>query len=63
MELFRVQAERATERAEKAEQKIKSLELNLLHKEQENTSLMHRRNVLEFDLEDTRDKLKSSEAK
>lgn len=63
MELFRVQAERATERAEKAEQKNKSLELNLLHKEQENASLTHRRDVLEVDLEKTRDKLKSSEAK
>jgi len=61
--LFRVQAERATERAEKAEQKNKSLEQSLLQKEQEVSSLTHRRDVLEADLEKTRDKLKSSEVK
>lgn len=59
--MLRVQADHATERADTAERKNKSLELNLLQKEQEVASLTHRHDVLEVELEKTRDRLESSE--
>jgi len=61
--VLRVQADRATDRAESAERKNKTLELNLLQKEQEVASLTHRHNGLEVELEKTKDKLKGSELK
>ena len=61
--MLRVQADHAIERADTAERKNKSLELNLLQKEQEVTSLTRRYDVLEVELEKTRDRLKSSETK
>jgi len=56
-----VEADRAIERAEKAEQKIKTFELQLLQREQEVTSLTHRNGVLEAELEKTKNRLVGSE--
>jgi tropomyosin, fungi type len=61
--VLRVEADHATERAEKAEQKNKILEQNLLQKEQEIASLTHRNGVLEAELEKTGGGLKSSETR
>jgi len=60
MEQLRTEVDTATERAETAEAKIKKLELELLAKEQDITSLAHKNNLLETEVEKLEGSLKEA---
>ncbi|KAG8698497.1 hypothetical protein FRC08_005878 [Ceratobasidium sp. 394] len=62
MEQLRVDADTASRRAEAAEAKSKKLELELLAKEQEITSLAHRNSLLEAEVEKLEAGLKDAKA-
>lgn len=60
--ITRQEADAATERAEKAEAKLKTTEQELLNREQECQSLKHQLSVRDNELEDTESKLKEAKA-